>query len=142
MNALALRLVIAASLLIGGAIHAYLYVHGYGHVPTIGPAFLIQASVSFAVGVLVLAGGPDWLVWGAGALALGSLGAFALSRTVGLFGFVEHGWEPTPYALVSVLAEAMTVLACGPWVLGRRRFRVEETRDGAHAFTAGLRIFD
>ena len=102
MNALALRLVIAASLLIGGAIHAYLYVHGYGHVPTIGPAFLIQASVSFAVGVLVLAGGPDWLVWGAGALALGSLGAFALSRTVGLFGFVERGWEPTPYALVSV----------------------------------------
>jgi hypothetical protein len=36
--------------------------------------------------------------------------AFALSRTVGVFGFSERGWDPSPYAAVSVGAEAVTVL--------------------------------
>ena len=128
MKALALRVVIAAGLVIGGASHAYLYLHGYGQVPTIGPAFLIQASVSFAAALLILAGGPDWLIWGAGALALGSLGAFAMSRTIGLAGFIERGWQPAPHALVSVVAEAVTALACGAWVLGAARARGRSAR--------------
>jgi hypothetical protein len=36
--------------------------------------------------------------------------AFVLSRTVGLFGFTEHGWEPAPHAALTVVAEAMCVL--------------------------------
>ena len=32
-----------------------------------------------------------------------TLVAFALSRTTGLFGFTETGWEPCPYALLSVV---------------------------------------
>ena len=27
----------------------YLYIHGYRHIPTIGTAFVAQASVSFAL---------------------------------------------------------------------------------------------
>jgi hypothetical protein len=121
VNALITRMVIAASMLVSAVSHAYLFGHGYGHVPTIGPAFLVQASVFFAIGVLVILGGPDWLIAASGVLAIGALGAFTLSRTVGLAGFVERGWDPAPHALVSVLAEAVTVLACSAWVLNRRR---------------------
>jgi len=105
-----LRIVLAASLAISAASHAYLYIHGYHHIPTIGMAFLIQASVSFAVAVLILVGGPGWLRWTAAAVAGGSLVAFTLSRTVGLFGFSERGWDPSPHAAISVSAEVLTVL--------------------------------
>jgi hypothetical protein len=113
MNIL-IRIGFAASLLGSAASHAYLYVHGYQHIPTIGTGFLVQASVSFAVGVLILLGGPWWLRWTAAAIAGGSLVAFALSRTAGLFGFAEQGWDPSPYAAISVGAEALTVLL---WML-------------------------
>jgi hypothetical protein len=56
-------------------------------------------------------------------VAGGSLVAFALSRTVGLFGFSEQGWQPSPHAAVDVLVE---VLAVGLWVVylvERRRAR-------------------
>ncbi|OBH86112.1 hypothetical protein [Mycobacterium sp. E2989] len=107
---LLIRIGLAASLAVGGASHAYLYVHGYRHIPDIGAAFLVQASASFAIALLVLAGGPAWLRWAGAALAGGSLVAFTLSRTVGLNGFLERGWEPAPYAALSVGAEALTVL--------------------------------
>ena len=114
-----LRLGLAASLAVSAAIHAYLYIHGYQHIPTIGTAFLIQASVSFAVAVLIVAGGPWWLQWAAAALAGGSLVAFVLSRTVGLFGFTERGWGPSPHAAVAVAAETLTVLLLAVAVVRR-----------------------
>jgi hypothetical protein len=103
------RIGLAVSLAVAGASHAYLYIHGYQHIPTIGTAFLIQASVSIAVAGLILVGGPWWLRWAAAAVAGGSLVAFALSRTVGLFGFSERGWDP-PYGVITVAAEVLTVL--------------------------------
>jgi hypothetical protein len=106
----AFRVGFAASLALGAASHAYLYVNGYQHIPTIGTAFLVQASVSFALALLILAGGPVWLRWAAAAVAGGSLVAFVLSRTVGIFGFSEIGWDPSPQAAISVGAEALTVL--------------------------------
>ena len=121
MRALVFRMVIAASSVVSGVSHAYLYAHGYGHIPVVGTGFLVQACVSFAVAVLVLLGGPEWLVWAAGVLAVGALGAFALSRTVGIAGFVEVGWDPAPHALLSVAAEVVTVFACGGWWFSRRR---------------------
>jgi hypothetical protein len=104
------RFGLAASLAVSGASHAYLYIHGYQHIPIIGTAFLIQASASFALALLILVGGPWWLRWAAAAVAGGSLVAFVLSRTVGLFGFLERGWEPSPHAAISVSAELLTVL--------------------------------
>jgi hypothetical protein len=104
------RIGLAVSLAVSAGIHAYLYVHGYQYIPTIGTAFLIQASVSFALAVLILVGGPGWLRWAAAAVAGGALVAFILSRTVGLFGFAERGWDPSPYAASSVAAEVVTVL--------------------------------
>jgi hypothetical protein len=88
------RIGIAAGMAVSGISHAYLYIHGYQHIPTIGAAFMLQASVSFAVAVLILIGGPEWLQWAAAMVAGGALIAFVLSRTVGLFGFSERGWQP------------------------------------------------
>jgi hypothetical protein len=105
-----LRIGLAASLAVSAASHAYLYIHGYHYIPRIGTAFLIQASVSFSLALLILVGGPWWLRWAAAAVAGGSLVAFVLSRTVGLFGLSERGWEPSPHAAISVSAEVLTVL--------------------------------
>ena len=107
---LLLRLGLAASLAVSAFSHAYLYVHGYQHIPMIGTSFLIQASVSFSLAILVAAGGPWWVEWSAAGLAGGSLVAFVLSRTVGLFGFTERGWDPAPHAALTVIAEALCVL--------------------------------
>ena len=117
---LALQVAISATVLVSGVIHAYLYIHGYRDIPTVGPAFLLQGSVFCALGVLILVGGPIWLQLAAAAGAAGSLVAFALSRTVGLFGFTETGWEPSPYAVLSVVAEVLTVLLVGVALMRRR----------------------
>jgi hypothetical protein len=106
----AIRVGVSATLAVSGVIHAYLYVQGYSHIPMIGPAFLLQAVVFCVLAVLILAGGPRWLQWAGAAGAFGSLIAFVLSRTVGLFGFIERGWEPSPQAALSVIAEVFTVV--------------------------------
>jgi hypothetical protein len=105
-----LRLGIAATLAVSGVIHADLYIHGYNHIPTVGPAFLLQASMFCALAVLILAGAPEWFRWAGGLLSVGTLIAFVLSRTTGLSGFTERGWEPSPHAAVSVIAEVLTVV--------------------------------
>lgn len=120
------RMCLVASLAVSAASHSYLYVHGYQHIPRIGTAFLIQASVSFALALLILVGGPVWLRWAAAAVAAGSLAAFVLSRTVGVFGFSEHGWDPSPHAAISVGAEMLTVLL-GAAVLVAGRAQVSKT---------------
>jgi hypothetical protein len=112
-----IRIVFAATLAVSGISHAYLYVHGYQHIPMIGSAFVTQAGSSLALAVLILAGGPGWLRWAAAVMSGGALGAFALSRTVGLFGFSERGWQPTPHAAISVAAEICTVGLWLAWVM-------------------------
>ena len=117
----ALRVGISATLAISGVIHADLYIHGYRHIPTVGPAFLLQASVFCALAVLVVVGAPDWFSWAGAALSVGTLIAFALSRTVGLFGFTERGLQPSPQAAISLVTEVLTVAFVALFVLIRRR---------------------
>lgn len=118
---IALRAAIALTLAASGIDHAYLYLDGYRSIPTVGFGFLVQASVFCAIALLVAVGGPDWLVWAGGLLAAGALGAFVMSRTVGLFGFVEKGWEPAPHPAISLATEAATVVLCLAWVWRRRK---------------------
>jgi hypothetical protein len=117
---LTLRIAIGASLAASGVVHAYLYIHGYRDIPTVGSAFLLQGSVFCALAVLILAGGPGWLQLVAAIGAMGSLVALALSRTVGLFGFTETGWQPSPYAAITVVAEMLTLLLVGTTALRQR----------------------
>ena len=53
---LALRFLMAASLATSSISHAFLYLHGYGQVPVVGPGFLLQASVLAALAVLIALG--------------------------------------------------------------------------------------
>lgn len=125
MSGAPVRLGLAASLALSAISHAYRYVHGYQHIPAIGAGFLVQASASLAIAVLIVADGPAWLRWAGAALAAGSLVAFALSRTVGFFGFSERGWDPSPYAAISVAAEVVTLLLW--WRGGRLRLSWRQT---------------
>lgn len=120
-----IRLALTVATAASGASHAYLYIHGYHHIPMIGSAFLVQASVSLALALLILLGGPWWLQWAAAGLAGGALVAFVLSRTVGLLGFTETGWQPAPHAAISVIAEVLTV---GLWAITRPVFAPSGTR--------------
>ena len=116
----AMRVGIGATLAVSGVIHAYLYIHGYNHLPTVGTAFLAQASMFCALAVLILAGGPYWLQLAGALLSVGTLIAFALSRTMGLFGFTERGFQPSPQAALSVIAEVLTVVLVAASVLSSR----------------------
>lgn len=117
-----LDLGIAIALLITAAAHGYLYLHGYRHLPAVGLGFLVLTSVFTSLAILIALGGPRWLHAAAVAGSLAAVIAFVLSRTVGLLGFVEHGWQPAPYAAISVGAEVTTV-ALGALALGNRRQR-------------------
>jgi hypothetical protein len=108
------RLAVIAALAVSGTIHAQLYIDGYRYVHAIGVMFLIQAAASYALAALLLvsppAGMPVVLGVLAAGVALGALIGFGASRTTGVFGFTERGFQPSPQALLSVLAE-LTVLA-------------------------------
>jgi hypothetical protein len=53
-------------------------------------------------------------------LSVAALIAFALSRSTGLAGFTEHGWE-SPYGPASVIAETLTVVLVAVSVLSHHR---------------------
>lgn len=71
------------------AMHLDLYLTGYQRIPTIGPLFLFQIVVAFALGGLLLVT-PSRLAAAAGAgFALSTLGGYLLTVQFGLFGFRE-----------------------------------------------------
>ncbi len=113
LRSLAPRILVAACMAATGLLHAGLYLGGYRAIPVIGTAFLWQAAASVALAVLLPIAYPVVLRLLAAAVSAGALGAFALSRTTGLFGFTEHGWQPAPQAALTVVAEsvALVVLA-------------------------------
>jgi hypothetical protein len=103
------RVAAAGCLAVSGVIHAQVYLHGYRTIPGVGPAFLFQASGAFAVALLLLLTATVVPRLIAAGLALGALGGFAASRTIGIFGFIEYGLQPAPQALISVLVEIATL---------------------------------
>jgi hypothetical protein len=113
-----LQVVIAGLLAATGYLHARLYINGYRFIHVIGPLFLIQAAAALALALLVLIGAPAAIRIVAAGTAAGALVGFVLSRTVGVFGFTEHGWQPSPDALLSVLVEVAAVLLLLPTVVG------------------------
>ena len=122
-----MRLGIAAGLALTGYLHANLYVHGYRSLHVIGASFLWLAGASFALAALFLVAAllvvatavpePALLRLAAFGLAAGALAGFVLSRTVGLFGFLERGLQPAPQALLSLVAESAVLLLAGGGLL-------------------------
>lgn len=119
-----------------GHIHADLYVHGYRGIHVIGPMFLLQAADSFAVALLLLVTGTAVSLLGAAGLAGGALVGLLLSRTVGVFGFVAHGWQPAPQAALTIVAETLALLLLAYLVVLRGRRTPTEAATAAHRPTA------
>ncbi|WP_158675698.1 hypothetical protein [Nocardia stercoris] len=129
---LLLRSAIASSLALGGYQHLHLYRAGYRYIHVIGPSFLLDAAASFAVAFLVLVGAPWTLRVVAAGLAGGAIAGFVASRTVGIFGFTETGWDPAPYAVISVAAEGATIAFCVlGGVVALRRLRCDQSGGSA-----------
>lgn len=102
------RALSAALLLVVGGSHLVLWFVGYGAIPLIGVAFLVNAigGTLLALGVVVVRPRYLSIVTVLGALFMtATLGALALALTVGLFGFVDELTTPlVPTTLVLELA--------------------------------------
>jgi hypothetical protein len=128
----ALGVATAAFVATGGYVHFCLYRHGYRTIPKIGVGFGLQVIAS-AVVVVALIVGPHRVALvahvtdrlagtltglAAAALATGTLVAFALTRTPGgLFNFRERGLEPSPQALIALVAELGVLALVGTWLV-------------------------
>lgn len=102
------RALSAALLLVVGGSHLVLYFVGYGSIPLIGVAFLLNAIGGTLLALAVVVVRPRYLrlVTVLGALFMtATLGALALALTVGLFGFVDELTTPlVPTTLILELA--------------------------------------
>ena len=94
-NAMKLRMLAAAGVLVSAAIHLYLWFDVFRHTDVVGPAFMLNAVGGAIIAVLLV----TWRHWIPLVLAVGfgaaTLGAFIIAATVGLFGVHEHwtGWD-------------------------------------------------
>jgi predicted lipoprotein with Yx(FWY)xxD motif len=128
-----LRLTGAGLLVATAAMHLDLYLTGFRTIPTIGPLFLFQVIVGFALGLAILAApftpltrrpGIDAAIAVAGAgFAIATLGGYLLTVWVGLFGF--HEIRSTAGTVAGILEIAafgvllgLAVVLDPPW-LGR-----------------------
>ena len=105
---IAIRLSVAGLVAAGGMVHLHLWQTGYRRLPTIGVLFLLQVVMSGIVAAALIVSADRRLVAFAMLGAVGALGALLVSRTVGLFGFME-GW--TPDTMRAVAAEFGVLVA-------------------------------
>ena len=129
-----LRLTGAGLLIATAAMHLDLYLTGFRTIPTIGPLFLFQVIVGFALALAILAApfipvtrrpaaGAALAAVGAG-YAIATLGGYLLSLWVGLFGFHEiRSTAGTVAGIIEIAAFGvllgLAVLVLDPQSLGR-----------------------
>ena len=129
-----LRLTGGGLLIATAAMHLDLYLTGFRTIPTIGPLFLFQVIVGFALALAILAApftpltrrpGIDAGIAVAGAgFAIATLGGYLLTVWVGLFGF--HEIRSTAGTVAGILEIAafgvllgLAVLVLDPQLRGR-----------------------
>jgi hypothetical protein len=109
-----LRVIAAAGVLISGLVHLKLWFDGFGGIPVIGPAFMLNAVAGVVIAALLVL----WRHWAPSLLAVGfgasTLGAFIISATVGLFG-VHEVW--TGAAVLTAAASEVVAIVAGALVL-------------------------
>jgi hypothetical protein len=124
----------AASVLVSGYVHYYLYFKGgYRDIApdsfaglTISRSFAINAIAGFVIAwaLVVSLRFPKLAVPAAVAgvgFAVATLGAYLLTRTVGLLGFEDD--QLTIEAVVAFVAELVALGALGSWLVGPRTLR-------------------
>lgn len=135
------RGVAVAGLLLAADVHLELWFEGYRRVAVIGPLFLVGAIGGLLLGPVALAVRSRLTAVAVLAYGAGTLAAFTLSVTVGLFGFHETvGGVPQAMAAageaVAVLGGAATLAldgagrqgATGPGSQSRGRERCRPAR--------------
>jgi hypothetical protein len=109
-----LRMIVAAAILVSGAVHLKLWADGFRDISMIGPSFLLNAIAAVVIAVAVLL----WHHWLPLLLAVGfgvaTLVAFLISATVGLFG-VHEAWTGG-YVVTAYVSELVAVVV-GCWAL-------------------------
>lgn len=108
------RVIVAAAVLVSGAVHLKLWMDGMKDISVIGPSFLLNAVAALVIAVGVLL----WRSWLPLLAAVGfgaaTLVAFLISATVGLFG-VHEVW--TGGYVVSAYVSELVALVVGCWAL-------------------------
>lgn len=124
-----LRLLGAALLLVGGAIHTWLAFDGYG-TADLEKVFLLNGAGSAVVAAaIVLSRGPLAPLFGIGISAV-SLLAFGLSRVGdGVIGFRATGLDPAPEAALTILAEIAALVVLGLVTASHREEIVGTVKD-------------
>jgi predicted lipoprotein with Yx(FWY)xxD motif len=138
---LVLRLIGAGLLIATAAIHLDLYVTGYNTIATIGPLFLFQVIVAFALGGLLLVTGNRLVAALGAGFALATLGGYLLTVQFGLFGFREVRTTAGIVAgIIEVLAFAvLAYLAATPAAGAVAASSADADRAKAAAATAARR---
>jgi hypothetical protein len=101
-----MRIVGATAVLVSAAVHLYLWFDGFRDLHIVGPAFMLNAVGGAVIAVLLV----TWRSWVPALLTagfgVGTLGAFIVSTTVGLFGLHERwvGWTVWTAAVAEVVA--------------------------------------
>lgn len=135
MQAMRMRWLAAAAVLVSAAIHLYLWLDGMREEDVLGPAFLLNAVGGAAIAILLI----TWEHWIPPFLALGfglsTLSGFVVSTTVGLFGVTStwEGWEAWTAAVVELVAIAtggLLLYSGNPW--SHRQAHHDASVGGAH----------
>jgi hypothetical protein len=113
LAALLLRLVCAGLLIWAAAVHLHLWTEGYRDIPTVGPLFLADAIVGFALAaVLLVWPRPLAGLLGAGFM-ISTLGGLIVSLNFGLFGFRES--SGAAFVTETIILESVGAVALLAW---------------------------
>lgn len=109
------RIVAAAAIVVGGMVHLQLYFRSYRDFPNanLGRSFALNAIASVVIAALLLVRRDLLVRLAALGVSVGTIIAFVISRTAddGVFGFTEKGWNPSPQAALTIIAEVVAILA-------------------------------
>ena len=109
-----LRVIVAAAILVSGAVHLKLWADGFRDIDVIGPLFLLNAAGAVVIAAAVVLW-RSWLpLFAAVGFGASTLVAFVISATVGLFG-VHEVWNGG-YVITANISE-LVALVVGLWAL-------------------------
>jgi hypothetical protein len=129
--AIKMRMLAAAAVLVSAAIHLYLWFHVFRHAHVVGPAFMVNAVGGAVIAVLLV----TWRHWIPLVLAVGfgvgTLGAFLIAVTGGLYGVHEHWttWE----VWTAAAAEIVAVVSAGTLLVRENPLRSRPPTPAADA---------
>jgi hypothetical protein len=105
----------------GGAIHLSLYLDGYSSIPRIGTVFLVNVAAAVLIAAALAFRPIGSFALAALLFSVGTMTAFVLSRTTGILGFREVGWDVRSAAAFAT--EALSVAVIGVWFSSTRPTR-------------------